>query len=170
MKLSTSIITLLFSSLVVSRGLSLFSSGQHVLDDSKKVPGTNPLEYCTAEHAGDILELEYADLSPNPPKPGQTLTITAKGKILEDIQMGAYVLLTVKYGLIKLVSTTADLCEQIKNVDMECPVDKGVITITKKVEIPNEVPPGKYTVWADAYTVDDEKITCMQATVVMSRG
>lgn len=70
MKFSSSILTLLFSSLVASRGLSLFGSdSQHILDDSTKVPGDNPLEYCTAERAGEILELEYADLSPNPPKP-----------------------------------------------------------------------------------------------------
>lgn len=159
MKLSASIVTLLFSSLVASRGLSLFGSEQHVLDDNKpEVPGDNPLVYCTKERAGEILQLEYANLSPNPPVPyvgsarlvegntaneirGQTLKIIAKGKLEQDIKEGAYVLLTVKYGLIRLVSTKALLCDQIKNVDMECPVEKGVITITKDVEIPNEVPP-----------------------------
>lgn len=50
-------------------------------------------------------------------------------------------MLQVKYGYIKLVNTQADLCEQIKNVDMECPVEKGEITITKDVEIPDQVPP-----------------------------
>jgi hypothetical protein len=29
---------------------------------------------------------------------------------------------------------------------------------------------GKYTVFADVYTVDDVPITCLQATVVFSRG
>lgn len=50
-------------------------------------------------------------------------------------------LLQVKYGLIRLVSTKADLCEQVSNVDMECPIEKGKAVITKDVELPNEIPP-----------------------------
>jgi hypothetical protein len=51
------------------------------------------------------------------------------------------VLLQVKYGLIRLVNTKADLCEQVKNVDLDCPIKKGKTTIKKDVEIPAEVPP-----------------------------
>lgn len=59
----------------------------------------------------------------------------------ETIEEGAYVLLTVKYGLIRLISTKADLCEQIGNVDLKCPLESGHMDITKKVDIPAEVPP-----------------------------
>ncbi len=61
--------------------------------------------------------------------------------MLEDIEKGAYVVLQVKYGLIRLVNTQADLCEQVSNVDLECPIEKGKITITKDVELPKEIPP-----------------------------
>ena len=50
-------------------------------------------------------------------------------------------MLQVKYGLIRLVNTKADLCEQVKNVDMECPIKKGKTKITKEVDLPNEIPP-----------------------------
>jgi hypothetical protein len=69
------------------------------------------------------------------------LTIEASGELLEDIEKGAYVILQVKYGLIRLVNTQADLCEQVSNVDLECPIKKGKTTITKDVELPNEIPP-----------------------------
>jgi hypothetical protein len=72
---------------------------------------------------------------------GSTLTIKAEGTLLEDVGEGAYVILQVKYGLIRLVSTKADLCEQVENVDMECPIKKGKTTITKDVELPKEIPP-----------------------------
>ena len=62
----------------------------------------------------------------------------------EDIEEGAYVLLTVKYGLIRLISTKADLCEQIGEVDLECPVKKGRLQISKSVELPAEIPPVGY--------------------------
>ncbi len=50
-------------------------------------------------------------------------------------------MLTVKYGLIKLLSTKADLCEQIGNVDLKCPLEKGKMVITKSVDLPKEIPP-----------------------------
>jgi hypothetical protein len=78
-------------------------------------------------------------------------------------------LLQVKYGLIRLISTKADLCEQIENVDLECPIEKGKISITKDVDLPKEIPPGKYIVNADVYSADDEHITCLTATVAFGR-
>lgn len=51
-----------------------------------------------------------------------------------------YINLQVKWNLVRLISTTTDLCEQVGNVDLECPLEKGPITITKDVEIPNEIP------------------------------
>lgn len=67
--------------------------------------------------------------------------IKASGEVKETIEQGAYVLLTVKYGLIRLISTRADLCEQIGNVDLECPVNAGELEITKSVDLPSEIPP-----------------------------
>jgi hypothetical protein len=72
---------------------------------------------------------------------GSTLTIEAVGDLLEDVDDGAYVVLQVKYGLIRLVNTEADLCEQVSNVDLTCPIKKGKTTIVKDVELPKEIPP-----------------------------
>lgn len=49
--------------------------------------------------------------------------------------------LVVKWGLITLISQTVDLCEQIKEVDLECPLEKGPMTLTKDVKLPNAIPP-----------------------------
>lgn len=107
----------------------------------------------------------------------------------ERIEEGAYVLLTVKYGLIRLISTKADLCKEIGNVDLECPLEAGEMEIQKSVDLPAEIPPvrapvrlsstsiqllirsqGKYTVLADVFTADDVQVTCLTATVAFSRG
>lgn len=72
---------------------------------------------------------------------GQTLLIEANGVVREDIVDGAYVNLEVKYGYIRLINTKADLCEQIKNVELECPIKKGLISIVKSVDLPKEIPP-----------------------------
>jgi ML domain len=75
-------------------------------------------------------------------------------------------LLQVKYGMITLIKQEADLCDQIGNVDLSCPLKKGPMEFTKNVEIPAQVPKGKYTVMADVYTVDKEKVTCLESTVL----
>lgn len=149
---------------------ALFSSPISARGDNTKVPGSSPLEFCSPNHDNDILTIKSVDLSPNPPLAGEELVIKAVGSVSKDIEKGAYVLLTVKYGLIKLISTTADLCEQITNVDLECPIKEGELSIIKSVDLPAEIPPGKYTVLADVFTRDNEPITCLQATVVFSRG
>ena len=72
---------------------------------------------------------------------GKTLTIEATGNFTEKVEQGAYLELVVKYGLIRLIHQTADLCEQMKNaVNEECPL-LGEKTITKDVDLPKEIPP-----------------------------
>ncbi|WZH41584.1 ML domain-containing protein [Fusarium acuminatum] len=116
------------------------------ISDDLKIPGDSPLELCPGDHSADLIKID------------------------SKIEEGAYVLLTVKYGLIRLISTKADLCEQIDNVDLKCPVEAGVVEVTKSVDLPAEIPPGKYTVLADVFTVDDVQITCLTATVAFSRS
>lgn len=72
---------------------------------------------------------------------GQELLIKASGTVKQKIEEGAYVKVTVKYGLIRLLTTTADLCEQFGNIDMKCPLEKGDQTIEKVVKLPAEIPP-----------------------------
>jgi len=139
-------------------------------DRANPVPGDNPLEFC-APPDDYLLEIESVDLSPNPPEAGVTLTIIANGTLTKPIAKGAYVNLQVKYNnIITLIKQTVDLCEQVVNVDLECPLDKGSITIKKDVELPSQIPPGLYTVLADAFTVTDDRITCLTAKIQFSRG
>ncbi|OAA41117.1 phosphatidylglycerol / phosphatidylinositol transfer protein [Beauveria brongniartii RCEF 3172] len=137
---------------------------------SAKIPGDSPLELCDGDHSDDLITINNVDLTPNPPKAGQDLLIEASGTVKETIEQGAYVKLTVKYGLITLLTTNADLCEQIGNVDLKCPVTAGDQTIEKIVKLPVEIPPGKYTVRADVYNADDTPITCLTATVTFAIG
>ena len=113
-----------------------------------------------------MLHLDEVIVTPNPPVAGQNLTFTAVGTLDKTIEEGAYVEVEVRYGFIKLIHQTYDLCEEIVKVDLQCPIKLGKQTITKNVEIPEEVPPGKYLVVARAYTKDDEYITCLTATII----
>ncbi|KAH7328016.1 ML domain-containing protein [Stachybotrys elegans] len=159
----------LLSAACLAPAAALKSDGISARDDLK-IPGDSPLELCPGVHEEDLVTIKSVDLAPNPPQAGKELVIKAKGSVKETIDEGAYVLLTVKYGLIRLISTKADLCEQITNVDLECPVKPGDLEVVKSVDLPAEIPPGKYTVFADVYTADDVQITCLTATVAFKRG
>jgi hypothetical protein len=71
---------------------------------------------------------------------------------LENVEEGAYIMLQVKYGLIRLVNTQADLCEQVSNVDLRCPIEKGKTTIKKDVDLPKEIPPVCDIILPSVYT------------------
>jgi hypothetical protein len=80
----------------------------------------------------DIIQIESIKVSPDPPKPGQDLTVTVKGAAIDVIEVmnslfclrrkvvegarqlkeGAYADVTVKLGLIKLVQKRFDVCEE----------------------------------------------------------
>ncbi|CCE83905.1 Piso0_004502 [Millerozyma farinosa CBS 7064] len=133
-------------------------------EDDKPVPGDSGIVQCQILE-DQILSLESVEIAPNPPIRGENLTFVAKGTLSKDIVDGAYAEVDVRYGFIKLLHETYDVCEEITKVDLECPIESGKQVITKTVEIPYEVPPGHYVVNVKAYTKDDELITCLTATV-----
>jgi len=109
--------------------------------DSTKVPGASPVEICSLSPSEDLVDIKYINLTPNPPQAGKNLTIEAMGILKKDIEEGSYADFEVKYGFIKLLTGTADLCEKAAEVDLECPVKKGEVKIKKIVELPSQIPP-----------------------------
>ncbi|KAH9824494.1 phosphatidylglycerol/phosphatidylinositol transfer protein-like [Teratosphaeria destructans] len=152
---------------------SLFGSSIKIspnVDGSLSVPGENPLQHCE-DPKDDILDLKSVDLDPNPPKAGNTLKIAATGQLSKDVEEGAKIHLTIKYGLITIIRQEVDLCENAGKLDIECPLEKDEeVKLTKEVDLPSQIPPGKYTVVADVYTKSEEKVTCLTATVEFKRG
>lgn len=131
------------------------------------IPGDSPIDTCTSPAPEtDLIVIDHLEISPNPPQRGQNLTITASGTVKEDISDGAYVEIEVKYGLIRLIRQTLDLCEQTAKVDLPCPIEEGVVTLQREVQLPQAIPPGKYSVNAKVFTKDDREVTCLVARVV----
>ncbi|KAL0637466.1 Phosphatidylglycerol/phosphatidylinositol transfer protein [Maublancomyces gigas] len=175
MKLSATLSALsLFAAFATASNLfqQLASAAVDITASSgSKVPGESPLEYCEDTH-NHILELEKINLIPNPPIPGQPLTIEAFGTLTHSISQGAMVEVTVKYGLITIYKSTLDLCDHAKEIDMECPVAPGKLILKKAVDIPKPIPAGKYTVTAKAYIEGSPliPITCLTAHVAFTVG
>ncbi|KAI0051769.1 hypothetical protein FA95DRAFT_1580496 [Auriscalpium vulgare] len=115
----------------------------------------------------DPIQIESIDVSPDPPKPGQNMTVTVKASAVETVEEGAYADVTVKLGLIKLLQKQFDLCEEARNADttVKCPVDKGSYEVVQTVELPKEIPKAKFSVDVRAYTYDDEDLFCVNLKV-----
>jgi hypothetical protein len=92
-------------------------------------------------NTNDLLQILYINVSPDPPRKGQKLTIDAAGYLEEEVTQGSYIDVTVKLGLIKLLQKRFDLCEQSKSVGKPCPLEKGRQELNVVVDLPKEIPP-----------------------------
>jgi hypothetical protein len=109
--------------------------------DSTKVPGKSPVEICSLSPSDDLVDIKYINITPNPPEAGQNLTIDALAYLKTAVDEGAYANFEVKYGFVKLISGTADLCEKAVDVDLQCPIGEGEVRINKVVKLPSQIPP-----------------------------
>ncbi|ORX40120.1 ML domain-domain-containing protein [Kockovaella imperatae] len=117
--------------------------------------------------AADVVQLKSIKVSPDPPVPGKNLTVTVDAEVLQVIEDGAYVDVTVKLGLIKLLQKEFDVCEEAKNANatVQCPVQKGPYSVSQTVELPKEIPKAKFSVAVRGFTVDDEDMVCLDLLV-----
>ncbi|TRM66183.1 MD-2-related lipid-recognition domain-containing protein, partial [Schizophyllum amplum] len=115
----------------------------------------------------DLIQLQSIKVSPDPPQPGEQLTVTVNAVVLETIEEGAYADVVVKLGLIKLLSKTFDVCEEARNANatVQCPVEKGPYTVVQTVDLPKEIPKAKFVVSVRAYTAEDDDMACVDLQV-----
>ena len=83
---------------------------------------------------------------------------------------GAKLHFQVKFGLVTILKQTADFCDTVKQADLECPIEKGDIKLEKEVKLPKQIPNGKYSVIAEVDTKDEDRVTCLTATVEFKKG
>ncbi len=133
----------------------------------KTIPGNNPMMLCDDVEVHEVT-ISSLDVLPNPPEPGSALNIEAVGTVHKAVTNGSYVQVSVKWGYVGLLNQRFDLCDGLKEVNLSCPLAKGTQAhVTKQVELPREIPPGKYHVEARAYSEDGEPLICLEATVQM---
>ncbi|CCE65622.1 hypothetical protein TPHA_0M00470 [Tetrapisispora phaffii CBS 4417] len=146
-----------------------FAKGQPPVTDKEPIPGDSSLQHCDLA-ISQVVDITQVNLSPNPPARGKDLTISASGTVASVVGEGSYVDVEVRLGYVKLLTQKFDLCQMLSDNDIaglgECPIQKGAYSLTKAVRIPDEVPPGKYTVLARAYNEHGELLTCITGDIV----
>ncbi|KAI8822586.1 ML domain-containing protein [Fimicolochytrium jonesii] len=164
-----STLTLLFGAVASIASAASIPNSQYILQLQQPLTDNNALlgpsdgiENCGDD--SDVFHIKSVELTPNPPKRGQPLNIRVRGTLDEAIDAGAYADAIVKLGIIKLVDTRLNLCDETAKIDHPCPIEKGPVDIEHTVDIPNEIPPGRYTILIDATNFDDAHLACIKAT------
>ncbi|TFK57200.1 hypothetical protein OE88DRAFT_1730601 [Heliocybe sulcata] len=124
-------------------------------------------DYAVCGTSTDVIQIKSIDISPDPPKPGQNMTVNVKAYVQELIEDGAYVDVVVKMGLVKLLSKRFDICDEARKAEasIQCPVDKGDYEVEQVAELPKEIPPGKFVVQVRGYTADEDNMVCVDLNV-----
>ncbi|KAJ7110120.1 MD-2-related lipid-recognition domain-containing protein [Mycena epipterygia] len=122
------------------------------------------------------LQIGSINVSPDPPMPGQDLTVTVNAVVTETIEEGASADVVVKLGLIKLLQKKFDVCEEArnKNATVSCPVEPGPYTVVQTVALPKEIPQGEYcmakfVVLIRGFTEADDNMLCLGMFPLLSQ-
>ncbi|KDQ63665.1 hypothetical protein JAAARDRAFT_148241 [Jaapia argillacea MUCL 33604] len=115
----------------------------------------------------DPVQIESISVTPDPPKPGEDLTVNVKAIVVEDVAEGAYADVVVKLGLVQLLKKRFDVCEEARNANasVQCPVSAGPYDITQTVALPREIPQAKFTVAVRGYTAEEDDMLCLNLKV-----
>ncbi|KAF9184689.1 Phosphatidylglycerol/phosphatidylinositol transfer protein [Haplosporangium sp. Z 767] len=150
------------TSAIVSLACAFSLASAASLPFSSYVPPPATIEEC-GDPETDLLKIDYVNLNPNPPIKGEVLQIDAKGYLSEDIVEGAVINIIVKLGLVKLLVKQFDFCEESVKVNKPCPLLAGDQYLNHSVELPKEIPPGKYFVNIKVVNPDKKEVTCLNA-------
>ncbi|KAF5375097.1 hypothetical protein D9758_000202 [Tetrapyrgos nigripes] len=149
-------------------GIVVADAGQQItLQENSPVHSTAGWSWEDCGESSDIIRVKSIVVKPDPPKPGEDMTMTVVGTASEVVEDGAYADVTVKLGLIKLLTKRFDVCEEAQkaNATIQCPVEKGDHTVVQTVALPKEIPQAKFKVKVEGYSVDDEPLLCLDMTV-----
>lgn len=94
---------------------------------------------------------------------GGDVTIHLSADVLDTIEGGAYVDLTLKLGFISLSKKQFDFCEEAADSQqaIQCPISKGTYELDLTYNIPSSTPPASYNAQLRGYTVDDQELLCL---------
>lgn len=116
----------------------------------------------------DLFHIHAFSMTPDPPKRSRQLAVRVAGELSETLQ-GGLLNYTVMYGVIPIVQDSLELCEALRMEPKipQCPLKGGNWDVTHEVEMPREVPFGRYTVKAQAWSPQGKRIFCVEGTTVI---
>ncbi|KAE9411029.1 hypothetical protein BT96DRAFT_912381 [Gymnopus androsaceus JB14] len=160
---------MLRSSLLAAAGfylISLTSAGSlvpQIAFNADNAPSKWSWKDCGLET--DAVRIESIAISPDPPLAGEAFDCIFSAHV--GSYAAAYCLVKVKLGLIQLLKKEFDVCEEAENANatVQCPVEKGHYVVAQTVDLPKEIPPAKFHISVNGWTVDEEDMVCMNLEI-----
>ncbi|KAF8168022.1 ML domain-containing protein [Crassisporium funariophilum] len=161
-----SFISLITVSLAAS-SIALSTPEQQPIKPDGTVHTTDSWGWAVCGDSTDPVQIQSIQVKPDPPQPGQDLTVIVTGKASSAITEGAYADVIVKLGLVKLLTKQFDVCEEARNANasVQCPVEPGQYTVEHTVALPREIPKARFNVHVQGYTAEDEDMLCLDLKV-----
>ncbi|MEV4430577.1 ML domain-containing protein [Streptomyces sp. R-07] len=113
----------------------------------------------------DALLIGAIKVSPDPPAPGRDLVVQVRGDLQKLLDDEAYVEITMKLGLIKLLQKRNTLKEFFAEWGASVPSETGPFTLEFSKALPREIPSATFTIRLDAYTGGEEDVFCLEFKV-----
>ncbi|KAG0172123.1 Phosphatidylglycerol/phosphatidylinositol transfer protein [Apophysomyces sp. BC1015] len=112
---------------------------------------SNSISSCGS--SSDLLTIDSIQYSPNPPVPGQALSVSFKGSLSDQIPDGTEAVITVKLGALTLINQTVDFCSKVApQLGQTCPVPKGQVSFSKQ---------GDYDIRAVVTAPGNKEVMCI---------
>ncbi|SNX87684.1 related to phosphatidylglycerol/phosphatidylinositol transfer protein [Melanopsichium pennsylvanicum] len=157
----------------VSKQISFSAPQQARYNDKTKLSALDPVpgqgwQWASCGTGDEVVDVDSIVVSPDPPVPGQNLTVRAKGTIKDEVSDGTFADVVVKLGLIRLLARRFDVCEQARanDADLQCPLSPGEYELVHTVALPREIPPGKFNVHVSGENQDGSSLLCLDLSIL----
>ncbi|KAJ3079672.1 Phosphatidylglycerol/phosphatidylinositol transfer protein [Quaeritorhiza haematococci] len=129
-----------------------------------------PLALCAAADNQDqpLFAIDTLRLIPNPPRPGDNMTVYAAGLLAEPIVQGSTLQVDVKFGAIQLTSLSLDLCNMTQTTaGLSCPIEAGQQALNFTMPLPENLPRLTYNFQFLGRNADNKTITCVEGAITI---
>ncbi|KAN0009655.1 hypothetical protein ACTFIU_006952 [Dictyostelium citrinum] len=110
----------------------------------------------------DTFQISNVTISPDPPVKGQKVSIFAEG-LLKDVISSGDVVIQIKYNFITIIKETKPICSS--DDPFSCPIQPGQYSHSIDVDIPSNVPKGKYSGHFVLIDQSSDEIACIDVSL-----
>jgi len=118
-----------------------------------------PIPFTNCGTSTDLLRVDSIDVSPNPPKKGDTVAVSFEGELSAGFSAASWAA-SVKWSIFTK-NYNGDVCAELQKAGHPCPLNAGPQTIVASLDT-GSAPTGTFSVQATAKTSDGKQIMCTQ--------
>jgi hypothetical protein len=127
-----------------------------------------PLTSCGG--STDTFTLGDVVLTPYPVQIGRPLVVSATGLLSKAVVEGATLQATAKFGFIKVLDETFDLCAEAAKTGKPCPLGEGEASLQVIQDIPGAAPEVTVNLEIRGKNADGSPLTCLKGKIQLKRA